>query len=1203
MDIVRFVIQKPVAVAVGVILLVMFGLIGVTQIPVQLVPNVDRPIVTVQTNWTGRNPEEIVDEITKEQEEQLKNVANLRSMRSVSSQGQSQITLEFNIGSDINRALQEVSDALRQVPDYPDDADEPTIKAADGASENAIAWIIIEVEPDRLHLHPDFDITTIFDALEKEVKPYLERIDGVAEINIYGGREREVRVLVDPGALVQYQVTYTDLLDALRAENNNISAGEIAEGKRDYSIRVIGRFEKANDVLDTIIKYVNGAPIFVRDVADVDIGHQKIRGFVRGNGNAAVAMNCIRQSNANVLNLMAEFRARLDDIRADILPNIHPEVGPDLRMRQVYDETVYIDSAINLVKQNLWVGGLIAMAVLLLFLRSFVSTGVVALAIPISVIGSFLIMLALHRTLNVISLAGLAFAVGMVVDNAIVVLENIYRRLQSGDSPKQAAYRGGREVWGAILASTLTTVAVFVPVLTIQEEAGQLFSDISIAIIAAVALSLIVSITVIPAACSRWLSHHSPEDDGPIRRAWDKLFGVAPMFSRLVESAALGVRWLMTGWRGWTLRPAVIVGMMALSLLGAKMLMPPLDYLPAGNRNLVFGGLLIPPGYSVDQRLEIANRIENDLKPYIQTDVNDAQAAARLAPIPQRNGAPFDPVPIKNYFIGSFGGGMFIGARSQIEQVVLPVGQLLTNAMNDIPDAFGGARQSSLFGRGAGGGNTIDLEISGPRLDRVRAAADRMNSLASARYGHEDVRPDPSNFNLDRQEWQLRLTNLGRELGLRTRDVGESMRALFDGAFVGDFSLNDDTIDLVLIPKGGRLLYKEQLASVPIYTPAGRVVPLDSVVSIEPALAPQQIQRIEELPSVTLRITPPKGSALEDVMREVQEEIIAPVEQAGLIDHTMRVRLEGTAAKLDEVKRSLVGAATSAEKTSGWQTVGKGAAGVFFLITALLSVFIAMRAFRRSSARIAYGAAGALFLGGTLAAMILAVSIAPQLAGARLIWALVVTYLLMAALFESFLYPLVIMFTVPLAIVGGFAGLKIVHEITLANPVIAPQQLDVLTMLGFVILIGVVVNNAILIVHQSLNFMRGMEFGDGARSERLAPIDAITQSVRTRFRPIFMGTLTSVGGMAPLALFPGAGSELYRGLGSVVIGGLLVSTIFTLVLVPLTFSLVLDMRRGLTAAFAKAGDVRKEGATLEHEAEFEGEAEAPAIEPALQPVG
>jgi HAE1 family hydrophobic/amphiphilic exporter-1 len=1029
------------------------------------------------------------------------------------SEGQVEIELEFFIGTSIPRVLQEVSDNLRQVADYPEEVEEPRVEAADGASENAIAWIIIDVDPEHVDDYPDFDITSLFDPLDKEVKPFLERIDGVAEVNIFGGREREVRVLVDEVALAQRGLNHLQVIDAIRTQNQTISAGTIAEGKRDYRVRLVGQFERVEEVEDLIIAVRDGVETRVKDVATVELGLTKQRGFVRTFGHPSVAMNVIRQSGANVVQVMEQLRARLDEVRAERLPKLAPAefpgLGDHLRIRQVYDETTYIDSAVSLVTQNLYIGGAIAGVVLMVFLRSFVSTAIISIAIPISVIGTFLVMLALGRTLNIISLAGLAFAVGMVVDNAIVVLENIYRRLQNGDPPMRAAYLGGKEVFGAILASTLTTAAVFIPVLTIQEEAGQLFRDIAIAIVASVLLSLVVSITVIPAACSRFLRDKKTYAT-KFGRWWSGLFGLDAVFGRLVRATSAVTLWLMTSWRGWTLRPAIILVMTAASITGAVLLAPPLDYLPAGNRNLVFGGLLIPPGLSLEEKQSIAERIEAVMQPYVDADA-DNYKEKNLDPIQRGYGGPdapppFDPVPVQNFFLGAFGSGMFAGGTSDLEQVVIPVGQLLSNAINPIPDVFGGASQASIFGRGAGGGNTVDLEISGERLDRVLAAADFMYQQAGRKYGFgpTGAAAEPSNFNLRQQEWQLRLTDRARELGFTTEAVGTAVRGLFDGAFAGEFKLADDTIDIRILPAGGKLEVKENLLSVPIATPAGPIVPVDSLVEVVPALAPQDIVRIEELPAVTIRIQPPPDTTVEELEQQIRDEIVAPAREAGLLDRTMRINLEGTAAKLDEVNAALFGVAPTKDEAGPIALAAYTLTAVLGVACAIVAVFAAIKAFRKKSSLHAYGILGALAIALAIGTPLILLGIQPQLIMARMVWALLVTYLLMAALFDSFIYPFVIMFTVPLAVVGGFAGLAIVHHLSLQNPTIAPQQLDVLTMLGFVILIGVVVNNAILIVHQALNFMKGIGETEDEKVERLEPLPAIAASVRTRIRPIFM---------------------------------------------------------------------------------------------------
>ncbi len=1162
MDIVRWCISRPVTVAVGVVLVLMFGIIGVREIPVQLTPSVSYPSIEVSTSWPGRSPEEIIDEITKEQEERLKNVANLEKMSSETSQGSAKITLEFKIGSDISRALQEVSDALRQVPDYPIEANEPVVVAADGVSSprSAIAWIIIDFSDEDIAKHADYDLTEIQDDLVREVKPYLERIEGVARVNIFGGRERQAKVFTDPVALAQRGLNHIDVINALRSENHNVSAGSIAEGKRDYIVRLVGQFDSPEAIGSTIVAHREGKTVFVRDVATVEIGYQKRTGYIRSLARPAIAINVIRKGDSNVIEIMDELKIRLAEIESTILPNIGGyssagAIGPDLRLRHVYDETIYIKSAINLVTQNLWIGGAIAMMVLLLFLRSWRATGIIAIAIPVSVIGTFLVLLALGRSLNIVSLAGLAFAVGMVVDNSIVVLENIDRRIAMGEPPALAAWRGGKEVWGAILASTLTTVAVFIPVLTIQETAGQLFRDISIAIVASVLLSLLVSVMVIPTACSRFIKPASAKP-GPVRVMLGSMFGIVPLAGRAVDFLGWLIGWLVSDWRAWTLRPLLILVMTGASIGGAVMLAPPMDYLPAGNRNLVFGGMLIPPGLSIEQREKIAERIEEKIYPYAVADINDPESMKDLDPIQMMPVTPkFDPVPIDNFFIGAFGTGMFVGATSQDDQVVIPIGHLLSSAMGSIPDSYGGAGQSSLFS-GVGGTAGISIEISGPNLERVNEAANMMFHSAAREFGYRDVTPKPSNFRLEQQEMRVVLNDLGRELGLTTEGLGVAIRGLFDGAFVGDYRDDSETIDLVVLPMGGELENMEQLADIPIATPLGPVVPVASVVDFVPSLGPQVIQRIEELPSVSILVEPPEDMPLQEAMTWIEENVVQAARRAGMIDRTMRVRLEGSAADLKQVQASLLGAAMPGQETD--RRMGMILGGAILGISVLAAGVVFVRNTRQNNPKVFYGVIGVVLIGMLLAALAFGAMAQPQMMTARLVWALVVTYLVMCALFESFLYPLVIMFSVPLAVVGGFGGLAIVHAWSLADPTKAPQQLDVLTMLGFVILIGVVVNNAILLVHQALNFMRGDE-----TRQAMNPNDAIVASVKTRIRPIFMSVMTSVGGMLPLVLVPGSGSEMYRGIGSVVVGGLLVSTVFTLLLVPILLSLVVDMRTGV----------------------------------------
>ncbi|MHC4089643.1 MAG: efflux RND transporter permease subunit, partial [Planctomycetota bacterium] len=1019
---------------------------------------------------------------------------NLKKMTSASRQGMADVTLEFYVGTDTDAALQDVSEKLRQVTGYPDEMDEPTIQATGAEMSNTIAWIIFRGAPGE-------DVSGLKDFVEDDVKPILERAKGIAAVDVYGGREREVKVIVDPYKLAARGLTLRELERALRRQNENISAGTIAQGKREYTYRTLGQYEQVAEVENTVVAYRDGGPVFVRDLAEVRNTFKKQYSFVKSVGDYVLALPARKETGANVIEAMEKLKEQISYCNENIL---HPQ-GRGLTLTQVYDETVYIHSAIGLVTNNLLIGGALAVAVLLVFLRSGSATGIVAFSIPISLVSTFLAVSMLGRNLNVVMLAGMAFAVGMVVDNAIVVLENIYRHRQLGKSVVDAALEGTREVWGAVLASTLTTMAVFLPVVFVEEEAGQLFRDIAVAIVCAVGLSLAVATTVIPTLSARVL------------RVSRRLADAGDHTGRLaafVGGVVGGIN------RSWLLRLGLIVVLVGLSIGGSAALMPDTDYLPSGNRNLIFGFVITPPGYSIETFKAIAHAIEDGtpeaphgLRDYWTAEV-DSPAEAALPPVVMQVGRGKETVPvtvkappIENFFFVSWAGGCFMGATSKHEEIVKPLISVMGGAAGRIPGAMPFFYQASLFGH-IGGGNSILLEIRGDDLDEVTATTGMLMMPVMERFGFPQ--PDPANFALGQPEVRiLPDREKAADLGLDVRDIGFTVAACVDGAFVGSFYDRGDEIDLKLHVKDTEHATIQEIGNLPAYTSSGRIVPLASAVEFVSTTAPQQINHIEEMPAVSLTVQPPAGMALETAMTILQEEIITPMRTAGAIPSSVITTLAGTADKLVQTREALFGS----WKGTGWEVDPK--TGQRPLVASI-----------------------------------------GNLVTSRGFLALLIAYLLMAALFESFVWPFVIIFTVPLATVGGFAGLRVVHELSMRNPISPIQQLDVLTMLGFVILIGVVVNNGILVVHQALN---------NRRDHNLPWREAISESVRTRVRPIFMTAFTSIGGMLPLVLWPGAGSELYRGLGSVVIGGLLVATLFTLFLVPAVLSVAVDLRELLAA--------------------------------------
>jgi hydrophobic/amphiphilic exporter-1 (mainly G- bacteria), HAE1 family len=1108
MNLVQSAVRQPVTVAVGVLLVLLTGVVAFQRIAIQLTPNVEDTIIAVTTRWEGASPLEVEREVVDKQEEKLQGIANLKAMTSKSQQGNGQIRLEFAVGMPKEEALRQVSDKLREVSDYPENVDEPVIEASDPDNRDYIAWVLLRSEDTQR------DVRDLQDFAADRLKPRLERIPGMSEVNVLGGRERETQVIFDPELLAAKGLTPADMVRALRAENRDVSAGALEQSKSNVRVRLAGLYETPADVERTVIAQTAGGPVYVGDVAEVKETYKEARTFVRSMGQRVLAINFQKEVGTNVIEVMDALKAEIVALnQPDGLLAVHAaKIGLEgrLYLDQAFDQTVYIDDALALVTDNIYLGGGLAILVLLLFLRSIRSVGIIALAIPISVIGAIVVMVSLGRSINVISLAGMAFAIGMVVDNAIVVLENIYRHLEMGKKPVRASIDGGREVLGAVVAATLTTAVVFVPVLLIEEEAGQLFRDIALAIVAAVVLSLVVSITVIPATAARLLKAKKqlPEGQKAKKRGW-----WSP--SRIPDGIAGTVHFL-----GGSVvaRIVLIIGMTAGSIYGTLALVPPTDYLPTGNRNLVFGLLIPPPGYNLTQQQILAERIEKTMRPHWVAGREELGSPEQkkiledAVTIPVMNFATgqvertVKGPPLDNYFLVSFDGIMFHGAISQDAEKVVDILPLFGEATRAevTPDVFAFAFQVPLFRLGGNSGSAIKIDFTGDDLDEVGRGALAVFMQLMQKYGPGKAQPDPSNFNVPTPELRFvpDRTRLA-ESGLTFDDVAQSILALGDGAIIGEYRMEGDTVDLKLISRTSLAANGlDRIAETPLATPLGTQVPLGSVAPEQMVNAPQQINRVGRQRSITIQFTPPAGVPLGEAIDDIARTLEG-ARASGAIPAGVDTAFAGSASKLDSVSKALLG-------------------------------------------------------DGTFAGIM----------GSSLVLALLVVYLLMCVLFQSFGLPLVIMFSVPLATLGGFAALAGVHFWSLKDPYLPVQNLDILTMLGFVILIGVVVNNAILIVHQTLNFMRPAgegEEGDEAELHSLPPRKAITEAVRSRVRPIFMGTLTSVGGMAPLVLMPGSGSELYRGLGGVVVGGLMVSTIFTLVLVPMLLGLYLEA----SAWFAK----------------------------------
>ena len=678
MNIVQFSIKNPVTIAVGIILIVLFGLIGLFQMPYQLSPDVTEPEIEVRTIWQGATPYEIERDVIEEQEKVLKGIPGLVEMESSSFNNQGTVTLRFKIGTDVDDALLRVSNKLNEVRSYPENVERPVINAT-GTATSPVIWMILKP----LENNPN-DIYAYRTYFENEVRQYIERVEGVADLFVGGGTEKEMHIIVQPLKLAAYGLTITDLINVLGAENVNISAGTMGVGRRDYRIRTVAEFKSPEEIENIVIKSTGQKRITVSDVASVGFGYEKRTVAMIHNAEAGIAIGVKPEPGTNILQMTDKVEETVKWINDT---KLKPE---GIYLEWVYDQRPYINGAIGLVKRNILIGGILAITVLLIFLRSFSSTIIAASAIPISIIGTFIFMNALGRNLNVISLAGIAFAVGMLVDNAIVVLENIDRHRKMGKSSFNAAYDGTTEVWGAILASTLTTVAVFLPVIFIKEEAGQLFRDIAIAVTCAVTLSLFVSMSVIPMFSEKifgLLGNKAAQKRSLITGLGQKLIEA---IMKLVTAATLN----------WKSRLLTIVLLTALSIFAAVILLPKTEYLPQGNRNLVINILIPPPGLSYKERKEIGDGIFQFAKPYFGKDYNNSPG-------------------IKNMFYVGSDQIMLFGAISMHEQRAGELIPVFMRSIFSIPGMFGISMQAGIFQTGLGRGRTIDVDISSDDLNRA----------------------------------------------------------------------------------------------------------------------------------------------------------------------------------------------------------------------------------------------------------------------------------------------------------------------------------------------------------------------------------------------------------------------------------------------------------------------------------------------------
>ena len=720
-----------------------------------------------------------------------------------------------------------------------------------------------------------------------------------------------------------------------------------------------------------------------------------------------------------------------------------------MEIQLIADDARYVQESVKNIWQNLILGALFATGVMYLFLRSARSTLVGVIGIPICTIAAFLGLLLAGRTINVISLAGIAFAIGMTLDNSIVVLESIEFEVKKGLSRFKAAVKGVQQVWPAVLASTLTTILVFLPVGFVEQEAGQLYSDIAIAISASILASMLVAITVVPTAAARLsvtakvLNNNRSVSPHKIGLMWQQI---------TINTVA----WLLDNDRrraGGIALTFIVSGIIMFTLT------PPAEYLPEGEEPKVFAVMSPPPGYNLDAMVEIADALREYFVPFVDHD-------------PEQFTRGETSVPALSYVnLRVEANRLRIITEPKDPSYTDKVMEVLASKYREYPGMRAFAARGSIITSNDGGTRSINLDISGPRLDVIYDVAQQVYRRSEQVFANPRIQTSPSSLSLAQPMVEIRPNwDRAAELGMSTDNLGFTVASLTNGSYVDEFFFADDKIDIYLYSSAGQNASLDDLPQLPVYVPDGSVVPLSSLVSIVETVDTSTLRRVNGRRTVTLNIIPPESIALETGVDMVKQQIVDYLSERGAIPTDVRVSISGAADQLEATRE------------------------------ALLSNYLV---------------------------------------------ALIVIYLLLVAIFTHWGYPLLIMTSIPLGVAGGIVGLTLLNSVGGLLPLFGLQPIsqpfDMISMLGFLILMGTVVNNPILIVHRSV---------DNCVKLGMTSIDAVQEAVAARLRPIAMSTITTICGLAPLVLIPGAGTELYRGVGVIVMFGILGAALVTLTMLP-----------------------------------------------------
>ncbi|MFH5925745.1 efflux RND transporter permease subunit [Roseomonas xinghualingensis] len=1033
-------IKRPVFATVISLLLMVLGLAALFKLPVREYPAIDPPVVSITTTYTGASAAVVDTQITELIESAVAGIEGIKTLTSFSRDERSVVTLEFRLTRDVDSAANDVRDRVaRALSRLPDQAETPVVAKVDGDSR-AILWIALTS-----NLYNGMELTEI---ASRRFRDRLAIVDGVADVLIQGERKYSMRIWLDRQALAARGLTVQDVEDAIQRENLELPGGRIESSQRELTVRTDTRMSRPEQFREVVLTRGGGAQVLLGDVARVEVAPETTRGGYRINGVEGVGLGIQRQSTANTLSVAAGVKAEVERIKDTLPEGIETRIG--------YDESIFISQSIYEVEHALVTALVLVVIVIFLFLRSFRATIIPAVAIPVSIIASFIAMSAMGFSLNVLTLLGLVLAIGLVVDDAIVVLENIHRRIEEGEPVLLASIRGSREIAFAVIATTLVLVAVFLPLSFMGGNTGRLFSEFGFALAASVLFSGLIALTLTPMMCSKLLKEHQGD-------TW---------LVRWTEPFFLG----MNGALRWSLRHTMRVPYLVLAAVGLICLLAvalfqalPKEFTPVEDRASILIPVTGPEGASFPYTLEQVGNVERITGEYLR----NGEALVVFATVggfqrpPQGNQATM--------FIRLAGWESRTRKQQEIVQELMP-------QLAEIPGArIFPLNPPSLGQRGIQ--PPVQFVIGGPDFDTLLQWRDRFLERASANRNLLNL---DSNFKETKPELRVSIDRRkAADLGVSIQAVGRTIETMLGSREVGTYVEGGEEYKILLQARDGDRGTPYDLQNIFVRTMSGGLVPLSNLVTLGERARPQSLFREDRVRAMTISATPAVGYSLGealDYLDALAREVLPP---------DARISYRGQSLEFRESSGSL-------------------------------AITFAM--------------------------------------------ALLVVFLVLAAQFESFVHPFIILLSTPLAVTGGLLALHLTG-----------QSLNIFSQIGLVMLIGLMAKNGILVV----------EFANQLRDQGRNVHDAVLEASVVRLRPILMTSIAIVLGSVPLAVATGAGAESRQALGIVIVGGVTLSTFVTLYAIPALYLLLAPYTKPVGTVAAKLRELEARGAVPHHPAPAE----------------